>query len=157
MAVPYAATVYSLTESITIDRPSAGVWDILVDFPNVPAWEKDVLEVRQTSPGVPTLGTTFVARRLFGRRESLIDCRITAWDDGRAVTMELKGGVIRRASVTYELEPVGVDSCRVSYSIEGEMRTLLAWTTPFIPSIGRRLVRGNLANLARLAGGAAIV
>ena len=153
---PYAAAVYTLTESVGIDRPSADVWAILIDFPNVPAWEKDVLEVRQTSPGAPTTGTTFVARRLFGGRESLIDCRITEWQDGRAVTMELEGGVVRRASVTYAVEPTGVDTCRVSYSIEGQMRTLLAWTTPFIPTIGRRLVRGNLANLARLAQTGAI-
>jgi carbon monoxide dehydrogenase subunit G len=147
--------VYSFTESVDIDRPQGDVWAILIDFPNVPAWERDVLEVRQTSPGIPALGTTFVARRLFGGRESLIDCRITSWDEGRAVTMELSGGLVRRASVTYAVAPTGVDSCRVSYSIEGQMRPLLAWTTPFIPAIGRRLVRANLANLAHLAEGPA--
>ena len=146
--------MYTLTETQAINQPSANVWALLIDFSNVPAWEKDVLEVRQTSPGLPALGTTFVARRLFGGRESLIDCRITGWEDGRSVTMELMGGLVRQASVTYAVEPTGVDSCRVSYSIEGQMRTLLAWTTPFIPAIGRRLVRGNLANLARLADGA---
>jgi hypothetical protein len=145
-----------LTESVDIDRPSADVWAILIDFPNVPAWEKDVLEVRQTSPGIPALGTTFVARRLFGGRESLIDCRITSWEEDRSVTMELRGGVVRRAVVSYAVEPTGVDSCQVSYSIEGQMRPWLAWTTPFIPAIGRRLVRGNLTNLAHLAEGAAI-
>jgi hypothetical protein len=36
------------------------------------------------------------------------------------------------------------------------MRPLLAWITPLIPVIGRRLVRGNLANLARLAEGGTI-
>ena len=70
--------------------------------------------------------------------------------------MQLTGGVVRRASVKYAVEPTDVDSCRVSYSLEGQMRSLLAWATPFIPAIGRRVVRGNLANLARLAEGAAI-
>ena len=97
-----------------------------------------------------------MARRLFGGRESLIDCRITAWEDGRSVTMELKGGVVRHASVTYAVQPTDEDSCRVSYSIEGQMRPLLAWITPLFPVIGRRLVRDNLANLARLAEGATI-
>ncbi len=143
--------MYHLTESIRIASPAALVWTMLIDFPNVPAWEKDVLEVRQTSPGSPTVGTTFVARRLFGGRESLIDCRITDWQDGRSVTMELRGGVVRSASVTYAVEPTGVDTCDVTYAMDGQMRPLLAWTTPFIPAIGRRLVRSNLANLARLA------
>jgi Polyketide cyclase / dehydrase and lipid transport len=154
--MPYAGAVYHLSETLEIDRPSTDVWAILIDFPNVPVWEKDVLEVRQTSPGSPATGTTFVARRLFGGRESLIDCRITAWEDGRSVTMELKGGVVRHASVTYAVEPTDGDSCRVTYSIEGQMRSLLAWTTPLIPVIGRGLVRGNLANLARLAEGATV-
>ena len=148
--------MYHLTEALDIDRPSADVWAMLIDFPNVPAWEKDVLEVRQTSPGLPAVDTTFVARRLFGGRESLIDCRITGWQDGHSVTMELTGGVVRRASVTYAVEPTGVASCRVSYTIEGQMRPLLAWATPFIPTIGRRLVRANLANLARRAEAAAL-
>jgi carbon monoxide dehydrogenase subunit G len=143
--------MYQLTESVDIDRPTAEVWAMLIDFPNVPAWENDVLEVRQTSPGPPAVGTTFVARRLFGGRETLIDCRITDWEDGRAVTMELTGGLVRSASVTYAVESVGADTCQVTYSIEGQMRPLLAWLTPFIPAIGRRLVRSNLANLARLA------
>ena len=147
--------MYKLSESVLIDRPLADVWAVLIDFPNVPAWEKDVLEVRQTSPGTPALGTTFVARRLLGGRESLSDCRITGWEDGRFVTMELRGGVVRQASVTYAVEAVDTDSCQVTYSIEGQMRPLLAWATPFIPAIGRRLVRSNLADLARLTREAA--
>ncbi len=143
--------MYHLTESIRIASPADRVWAMLVDFPNVPVWEQDVLEVRQTSVGSPTVGTIFVARRRFGGRESLIDCLITGWQDGRSVTMELKGGVIRSASVTYAVAAAGADACDVTYSIDGQMRTLLAWTTPFIPAVGRRLVRSNLANLARLA------
>jgi hypothetical protein len=142
---------YQFTESIRVGRPAIDVWAILIDFPNVPAWETDVLEVRQTSPGQPAVGTTFEARRLFGGREALIDCRITHWDDFRAVTMELTGGVVRSASVSYAIEAMGADGSLVTYSIEGRMRPLLAWATPFIPAIGRRLVRTNLANLARLA------
>ena len=150
------ALMYELAESVRIDRPTSEVWAKLIDFPNVPAWENDVLEVRQTSPGLPAVGTTFVARRLFGGRESLIDCRITGWEDGRSVTMELKGGLISHASVTYAVEETGAGSCHVTYSIEGQMRPLLAWATPFIPAIGRRLVLSNLANLGRLAESAPV-
>jgi hypothetical protein len=141
--------MYHLTESLRIDHSATEVWAMLIDFPNVPAWEDGLLDVRQTSPGQPTMGTTFVARRVFGGRETLIDCQITGWEAGRLVTMELEGGLVRRASVTYAVEPTGITSCQVTYSIQGEMRTLLAWATPFIPVMGRRLVRGNLARLAR--------
>ena len=147
--------MYRFTETIRFDRPAAEVWAMLIDFPNVPAWEDGVLEVRQTSPGEPALGTTFVARRRFGPRESRIDCRITAWEAERLVTMELIGGAVRRASVTYAVGPTGASTCDVTYSTEGEMRTLLVWATPFIAVMGRRLIRGNLARLANLLDGAA--
>jgi len=142
--------VYRFTETLRIDRPAVEVWAMLIDFPNVPAWEDGVLEVRQTSPGRPALGTTFVARRVFGGRETDIDCRIVGWEDDRSVTMELRGGLVRRASVGYSVEPMGDCACLVTYSTEGEMRTLLAWATPFIPAMGRRLIRSNLATLERL-------
>jgi carbon monoxide dehydrogenase subunit G len=153
--MPYDAAMYDFTESVPVDHPAAAVWAMLVDFPNVPAWEDGVLEVRQTSPGQPALGTTFVARRVFGGRETLIDCQIIGWESCRLVTMDLKGGLVRRASVTYAVEPTGLDSCLVTYSTQGEMRTLLAWATPFIPAVGKRLIRGNLATLARLLDQAA--
>lgn len=142
--------MYRLTETVRIDSPAADVWAMLIDFPNVPRWEDGVLEVRQTSPGEPGLGTTFVARRVFGRRETLIDCRIVEWEADRLVTMELKGGLVRRALVTYAVAPAGDRACQVTFSTQGEMRALLAWTTPFIPAMGRRLIRANLATLERL-------
>ena len=148
--------MYRFTETVRIDRPAQAVWALLIDFPNVPSWEDGVLEVRQTSPGEPAVGTTFVARRTFGGRETLIDCRITAWEAEHLVTMELIGGVVRRASVTYAVERTGDGACDVTYSTQGQMRTLLAWATPFIPVIGRRLIRGNLARLAEQLDGAVV-
>ena len=148
--------MYRFTEFVLIDHAAADVWAMLIDFPNVPAWEAGVREVRQTSPGQPSLGTTFVARRVFGGRETLIDCRIVAWESDRLVTMELKGGLVRHALVTYIVEPMGEGSCRVTYSTEGVMRSLLAWTTPLIPATGKRLIRGNLATLSGLLDARAV-
>ena len=54
--------MYRFSESVRIEHAAADVWAALVDFPNVPAWESGVLEVRQTSHGQPTVGTTFIAR-----------------------------------------------------------------------------------------------
>ena len=148
--MPYAAAMYAFSETLSIGRCAMDVWTMLIDFPNVPAWEDGVLEVRQTSPGRPALGTTFVARRAFGPWKTLIDCRITDWQEDRLVTMELIGGMVRRASVTYAVEPAGDDACLVTYTTQGELRSLLVWATPLIPTMGRRLIRSNLATLERL-------
>jgi len=142
--------MFKLDEARSIDRPAAEVWDVLVDFPNVPLWEDGVLEVRQTSDGRPALGTTFVARRVFGGRESMVDCRIIEWEGGRVATMEIIGGPVRRAAARYLVEPTSQSACRVEYSINGELKPRLAWLTPLIPFMGRRLVRSNLARLERL-------
>lgn len=141
--------MFEIEEAITIGRPVAEAWAMLIDFPNVPAWEDGVLEVRQTSPGPASIGTTLVARRAYGPWKTDVDCRITDWQDDRSVTMEILGGPTSRAAARYAVEPVGDDACRVTYSGSGEMRAALFWLSPIIPSAGRRLVRGNLARLKR--------
>ena len=147
--------MFQLTENIRIDRPVAEVWATLIDFPNVPAWENGVLEVRQTSLGRPGLGTALAARRVYGGRESAVDCRIVDWQDERSVTMEIAGGPTRRTFATYAVAPLGDEACQVAYSVKGEMQPLLIWLSPLIPAMGRRLVRANLAALKRLVETAA--
>ena len=105
---------------------------MLIDFPNVPAWEDGVLEVRQTSPGSPALGTTLVARRAYGPWKTNVDCRITDWQEGRSVTMEILGGPTARATACYAVEPLGDDACSVTYSGSGELRPLLVWLSPMV-------------------------
>ena len=88
-AVPYAAAVYTLTETVGIDRPSVDVWAILIDFPNAPPGRrtssKSARRRLAPGPGHHLRGAPTV--RWVGKS---IDCRITAWQDGCAVTMELK-------------------------------------------------------------------
>jgi hypothetical protein len=57
---------------------------------------------------------------------------------------------VRAAAVTAGWdEPIGDDACRVTYTVDGEMRRGLGWLTPVIPRMGRRLVRTNLMSLGR--------
>jgi hypothetical protein len=146
--------MFHMTDSVFIDRPAADAWAILVDLPEGPAWERGVLEVRQTSSGAPGVGTTLVARRVYAGRAALVDCRIVDWQDNRSVTMEIVGGPTRRTFACYAVEPKGENSCAVTYSVEGEMLPRLRWLRPLIPIAGRRLIRANLGALKRLTEGA---
>ena len=56
--------MFHLTEAIRIERPAAEAWAMLIDFPSIPRRELGVLEVRQTSPGEPAVGTSCRAARL---------------------------------------------------------------------------------------------
>jgi hypothetical protein len=147
--------MFRVTERVSIARPTAEVWEVLVDFPGVPSWERGVLEVRQISPGLAEVGTTLAARRVYARRATVVDCRIVEWQDGRSVTMEIVGGPTRRTFAMYAVDPISDEGCHVTYSVEGEMRPLLRWLTPLMPVAGRLLVRANLGALKRLIEGGA--
>jgi len=108
-----------------------------------------VLEVRQTSPGTAGLGSTFVARRRYGPRVSLVDCRITDWQDGRSATMAIQGGPLRTGLVTYAVEPDGAGRCIVTYHAEGELRGAIRLLAPLMPAIGRAQSKRNLERLKR--------
>jgi Polyketide cyclase / dehydrase and lipid transport len=145
--------VFHFSASLLINRPLAEVWRALIDFPAIPTWEQGVLEVRQTSPGRPGVGTTLVARRVYGGRETLVECRITEWEELRGATMALHGGPLRHASVRYAVEPAGAtagdEQAIVTYTAEGELRPALIFLTPFMPAMGRAGARRNLSNLKR--------
>lgn len=138
---------FSFSSSQGIDRPAADVWAALIDFPNVPKWERGPVEVRQVSPGPPGVGTRLVARRIFAGRESLLESVITEWDPSRSATMALTGGPLRDVRVTYAVEPDGPAGSVVTFRGEGTLRMPLSWLTPLIPFIGRAVARRNLQRL----------
>jgi carbon monoxide dehydrogenase subunit G len=141
---------FRFSSSILINRPLAEVWRVLIDFPHVPSWEQGVVEVRQVSPGAPGLETRLVVRRVFLWRETLIEGRISAWEELRGVTMALRGGPLRLAAVRYAVEPAGSGQTVVTYTVEGELRPALKVLTPLMPALGRAGTKQNLATLKRL-------
>ena len=142
--------MFRFSSSILVNRAPADVWSVLIDFPHVPSWEQGVIEVRQTSPGAPSVGTTLVARRVYVGRETLVACRITDWEELRGATMSLRGGPLRHASVRYAVEPAGSEWTVVTYTAEGELHPALQFLTPLMPAMGRAGAKKNLANLPRL-------
>jgi carbon monoxide dehydrogenase subunit G len=138
---------FRFSSSIVIGRHLDDVWMFLIDFPQVASWEQGILEARQTSPGPTGLGTTLLVRRVYFGRKADVQCRITAWDERRGVTMELRGGPLRSASVRYAVEPVGSAHTKVTYTATGELHPALQLLTPLMPALGRSDERKNLANL----------
>ncbi len=142
--------MFRLDVSMHLDHPAAVVWTWLADFPSVPRWEDGVLEVRQVSAGPPGIGTTFRIRRAFGGRETTLDGRLVAWEDGQSATMELVGGPLRRVVATYAVAPDGPSGCIVTYRTEGRLVRSLVWLHPLVAIAGRRQVTANLARLDAL-------
>ena len=141
--------MFRFSQSRRLPYPADTVWRHLIDFPNVPTWESGVREVRQVTPGPPVVGTELVARRVYGGRESVVQCRITDWSEGRAVTMAIEGGPVRGASICYAVVPDGADRSLVTYTAEGELRGPIAILTPLVAYAGRMQIASNLVNLER--------
>ena len=146
--------MFRFSQSRRLPYPADTVWRHLIDFPNVPTWESGVREVRQVTPGPPGVGTELVARRVYGGRESDVQCRITDWSEGRAVTMTIEGGPVRGASICYAVVPDGHDRSLVTYTADGELRGWMVVLTPLIAYAGRMQVASNLGNLERRIAGA---
>lgn len=142
--------MFRFSQSILVDRAPADVWPFLIDFPKVPTWEGGVLEVRQVSAGGPGVGTELIARRVYAGRETLVECQITDWQEGRAATMSIHGGPLRQASVEYAVEPAGDGQAIVTYTAEGELRSGLKFLTLLVPAMGHGQAKTNLMNLKRL-------
>ena len=136
--------------SLGVERPAADVWAALIDFPNVPKWERGPVEVRQVSPGPPGVGTRLVARRIFVGRESLLESVITEWIPGRSATMALTGGPLQEARATYAVEPKGEARSVVTYRGSGTLHMPLALLSPLMPFIGRSVARRNLERLKQM-------
>jgi DMSO/TMAO reductase YedYZ heme-binding membrane subunit len=142
--------LFRFESSIVVDRAPGDVYKVLIDFPNVPSWEQGPVEVRQVSPGAPRVGTELVCRRIYAGCETLVACRITAWDDQEGVTMSIRGGPLRDASVRYAVEPASNGRTLVTYTAEGRLRPALVFLTPFMPALGRAEAKKSLASLKRL-------
>jgi hypothetical protein len=133
--------------SLPMTASVGSIWERLIDFPAIPTWEGRVLEVRQLTAGQPGVGTELVARRVYGARESTVDCRITEWEDGHVATMAIRGGPIREAFVRYVVTPGAEGRAVVTYSARGEFRGAWRLLTPLAGVMGRRQVRSNLERL----------
>jgi hypothetical protein len=141
---------FSFSSSIVINRTLEEVWTYLINFPQVASWERGILEVCQTSPGPAGLGTTLLVRRVYFGRETQVECAVTAWNERQGVTMDLRGGPLRHASVRYAVEPVGSAQTRVTYTGIGELQPALQVLTPLMPALGRSDEHKNLTNLKHL-------
>jgi hypothetical protein len=140
---------FRLRESVGIDQSAAVVWPYLIAFEQVPTWEEGVTEVRQLTAGEPAVGTKIVARRMYGREESTVQGVITDYQPGRSATMTIIGGPVLVSHATYEVQPIDDVRCRVVYSVRATMRGPVRLLTPILPTLGKRVVRRNLARLRR--------
>ncbi len=146
--------MFKISQGMEIERSAEVVWPYLAALEQVPLWEHGIIGVRQVDPGPLFVGMRFTAGRIYAGRATHLDGEVRALEEGHFMTAALRGGPHVESLVTYSVDPVGADRCRVTYSATGRLRFPLNLLDPLFPAIGRTETRKNLAQLRRriLAG-----
>jgi carbon monoxide dehydrogenase subunit G len=138
----------TITQSVTVDRPVAEVWDFLSNFENTTRWSRGVLEARQTSDGPLGVGSTLqTVVKAFGRRRTA-DYLVTEYEPNHAFAFEVTSGPMT-SRVRYSVEPAGA-STRLTASGEAEAAGLYRLLAPLLVRIVKRHSEDDLANLKRI-------
>lgn len=121
--------------TIETDRPAADAFRYLADLENMAEWDPSVREVRRLTPGPTALNTHFDVELSLvpvGPTQTL-HYRVTAFQEGRLVTIEADASMFRSLDVISVLE-LG-NRTRVTYDAEVELKGVLAFSDPaFVPA-----------------------
>jgi carbon monoxide dehydrogenase subunit G len=138
----------TITQSVTINRPVAEVWDYLSNFENTTRWSRGVLEARQTSGGPLGVGATLQAVvTAFGRRRTA-DYLVTEFEPGQAFAFEVSSGPLA-SRARYSVEPAGAGT-RLTASGEAVVTGVARLLAPILVRTVRKHSEADLANLKRI-------
>jgi carbon monoxide dehydrogenase subunit G len=141
-------TMTTITQSVTVNRPVAEVWDFISNFENTTRWSRGVLEARQTSDGPLGVGSTLrTVVKAFGRRRTA-DYLVTEYEPNRAFAFEVTSGPMT-SRARYSIEPAGAGT-RLTASGEAEATGPYKLLAPVLVSTVKRHSQNDLANLKRI-------
>jgi carbon monoxide dehydrogenase subunit G len=146
--------VFKISQAMEIERPAEVVWPYLAALEQVPLWEHGIIDVKQIDQGPLRVGLRFTAGRIYAGKATHLAGHVRVVEEGHSMTAALRGGPHVESFVTYSVDSVGADRCRVTYIATGQMRFPLNLLDPIFPLIGRAETRKNLVRLRRriLAG-----
>ncbi len=106
-------------KGVVIDRSVDDVWRFMTDISNMPQWEENQADWKQTSEGPIESGTTFqiISRPSIGRPfgwEMKTNLRITEFEPNRKFATEATSGFLEGTKISYLMEPVEGDKTRLS-------------------------------------------
>lgn len=137
-----------ITNSITINRPVADVFDYVTDLSNEPAWHTDLLEARRTSDGPAGIGTRYQVRfkPFMGYSEGTEE--VIGFEPKRLQVVRGEVGPMR-PTVTYLVEPSD-GGTQFSRRLQLEASGLMGLLLPLMRVMIVRSNAGFVANLKRV-------
>jgi carbon monoxide dehydrogenase subunit G len=138
----------TITQSVTVNRPVAEVWDFISNFENTTRWSRGVLKARQTSDGPLGVGSTLqMVVKAFGRRRTA-DYLVTEYEPNRAFAFEVTSGPVA-SRARYSVEPTGAGT-RLTASGEAEATGPYKMLAPILVPTLKRHSQDDLANVKRI-------
>jgi len=134
--------------SIIINRPLDEVWNYLSNVENMPKWDRGVLEAKQTSEGLPGVGSTVQTRRQLLGWQRIGKLRISEYVPNKIISLQGSLGSMT-AQIRYAFEPVE-GGTRMTGTSEVELGGLWKLITPILTPMLERDGREDLANVKRI-------
>src|SRR5207245_7643506 len=129
-------------QGFVIDRSIEDVGRFMTDISNMPQWEENQADWKQTSEGPIDSGTTFQIRYRpsIGRAvgwEMKTNLRITEFESNRKFATEATSGFLEGTKISYLMEPVEGDRTRLSRVTEFRFHGLARLMRPFQAPLAR--------------------
>jgi uncharacterized membrane protein len=135
-----------IEESVIIDSPIEEVWKFLIDLSNVPKWETAILEMRMTSAGPVSVGSTWDVRR---KDKRIIPQRCIEYEPNRKFSFEVPSGVAKGTIGTYSMETIE-GKTRFTATVDFKVNGFYKLIGPFIIRGERKEGVASLGNLKRI-------
>ena len=135
--------------STTIDRPVEEVWKFVTDLSNMPKWNPEVLEPKQTSAGPLGVGATVEFGAKMGNKTTTISMRVTEYEPNRRFSFEHISGPLKGTTESDSWETIE-GKTRFTRSGDLKYRGFYKLVGPFITPSMKRAVAASLGDAKRI-------
>lgn len=139
--------VFTVKQSVTIDRPVEEVFAYVSDPANIPEWRSDVLEVKGPGGSIAS-GSTFEEMVNFMGRKSFTMQVIDYQPDHREVIQAVSGSGVRPTQ-TFRFKAVGAGT-QLDFSVDIRTYGLFRLMEPMLPGMIRKTWSRYLTGLKEI-------
>jgi len=138
--------MFTVTESVTIDRPVTEVFDFFTE--GRARWDESVISEELTSPPPVGVGSTLHTRMRAVGREVDFDWRVTAYDPGARMAVTSTSGIMATSSDLQFADANGATV--VAVRIDAEPTGIMRLAEPMIADSIRSTLSTSLARAKRM-------
>jgi uncharacterized protein YndB with AHSA1/START domain len=143
--------MFTVEESVKIDRPAEVVFGFVSDPATYPRWRGDVVAVDNVSPGPLVRGSTFdqIIAAFLGRQRFTFE--VTGYEPNGRLELRATSGPVRPI-VTYRVESTG-QGTRLTARIDVHTRGVLRLVEPLMTGGVKKRNRQDVSKLKQILEG----